>query len=62
MEVVIREMPAMRVATVPHVGPYDQINDAFGKLDAIAGPAGLFERPEAAMVERRIQRFATGFF
>jgi len=50
MEVVIREMPAMRVATVPHVGPYDQINDAFGKLDAIAGPAGLFERPEAAMV------------
>jgi len=50
MEVAIKDMPAMRVATVPHVGPYNQINDAFGKLGAIAGPAGLFRRPEAAMV------------
>ena len=50
MEVIIKDMPAMRVATVPHVGPYNQINDAFGKLGAIAGPAGLFRRPEAAMV------------
>ena len=50
MEVSIKEMPAMRVATVPHVGPYNQINDAFEKLGAIAGPAGLFQRPEAVMV------------
>src|SRR5262249_13540789 len=30
--------------------PYNQISDAFGRLGAIAGPAGLFQRPEAAMI------------
>jgi AraC family transcriptional regulator len=50
MEVVVKDMPAVRVASVPHVGPYNQISSAFGKLGAIAGPAGLFQRPEAAMI------------
>jgi len=50
MDVSIKDMPAVRVATVPHVGPYNQINSAFGTLGGIAGPAGLFERPEAAMI------------
>jgi AraC family transcriptional regulator len=50
MDVVIKDMPGVRVATVPHVGPYNQISSAFGALGAIAGPAGLFQRPEAAMI------------
>jgi len=50
MEVAIKDMPDVRVAAVPHGGPYNQIGEAFGKLGAIAGPAGLFQRPEAAMI------------
>ena len=49
MDVEILEMPPLRVATVSHVGPYNRIGEAFGKLGQIAGPAGLF-RPEAAML------------
>jgi len=50
MEVVIEQMPALRVAGVPHTGPYNQISLAFGQLGAIAGPAGLFKQPGAAMI------------
>ena len=50
MEVEIKEMPELRVATVHHVGPYNQIPQAFGRLNAIAGSAGLFRQPGAAMV------------
>jgi len=50
MKVVITEMPALRIAAVRHVGPYNQIPHAFEKLDAIARPAGFFGRPGAAMV------------
>ncbi len=50
MAVEIKEMPELRIATVRHVGPYNQIPDAFGRLQALAGPAGLFARPGATMV------------
>jgi AraC family transcriptional regulator len=50
MNVEIREMPEMRVGGIRHIGPYNQINQAFGRLGAIAGPAGLFQRPGAAMI------------
>ena len=43
-------MPELRVGTVRHVGPYNQIPNAFGRLGSIAGPAGLVQRPEAAMI------------
>ncbi len=43
MNVDIKHMPAMRVASVPHVGPYNQIPHAFERLGSIAGPAGLVE-------------------
>ena len=49
MDVEIKEMPALRVATVPHVGPYDRIGEAFARLGRVAGGAGLFG-PEAAML------------
>ena len=39
-----------RVAVVPHRGPYDAIAEAFGRLGALAGKAGLFDSPVAAML------------
>jgi len=42
MNVEIKHMPALRVATVRHVGPYNRISEAFGRLGDIAGRAGLF--------------------
>jgi AraC family transcriptional regulator len=42
MNVEIKQMPALRVATVRHVGPYNRISEAFGRLGDIAGRAGLF--------------------
>ena len=49
MHVEIRELPAQRLATVEHRGPYNRINEAFARLGQIAGPAGLFG-PQAAMI------------
>ena len=48
MEVDIRNMPELRVGTVRHVGPYNQIPNAFERLGALAGPAGLLQK-EGAM-------------
>ena len=50
MNVTIENMPERRVATVHHVGPYNRISDAFQRLGAIAGPAGLLQLPDAAML------------
>jgi AraC family transcriptional regulator len=41
MKVDITEMPELRVGTVRHVGPYNQITQAFERLGAIVGKAGL---------------------
>lgn len=41
MKVTIEEMPALRVATVSHVGPYNRIAEAFQRLGGLAGSAGL---------------------
>jgi AraC family transcriptional regulator len=50
MHVEITTYPALRVATVHHVGPYNRIAEAFSRLGEIAGPAGLYADPAAAMV------------
>jgi AraC family transcriptional regulator len=50
MNVTIENMPELRVATVHHVGPYARISEAFERLGAIAGPAGLTRFPEAALL------------
>jgi AraC family transcriptional regulator len=50
MNVTIENMPELRVATVHHVGPYQRISEAFQRLGSIAGPAGLLQKPEAAMI------------
>jgi AraC family transcriptional regulator len=43
MNVEIKALPALRVATLRHVGPYNRISEAFGRLGEIAGRAGLFQ-------------------
>jgi len=47
MEVEIKDMPNLRVATVRHIGPYNQIPQAFERLGTIAGPAGLLQHAGA---------------
>jgi AraC family transcriptional regulator len=42
MQIEIVTQPSFRAATVRHVGPYDQIGEAFGRLSTIAAEAGLF--------------------
>lgn len=44
MEVDIKNMPELRVGTVRHVGPYNQIPKAFEQLGAVAGPSGLLQK------------------
>ena len=50
MHVEIVHKSALRVASIRHVGPYMQINQAFEKLGQIAGRAGLLRHGGAAMV------------
>jgi AraC family transcriptional regulator len=50
MNVEIEHKPAQRVAALTHMGPYNTIGQAFGRLGAIVGPAGLFAQPGAQMV------------
>ena len=49
MQVEIKEKPELRAAAVGHVGPYNQIGEAFGRLDAIVRPAGLL-KPDTQMI------------
>jgi AraC family transcriptional regulator len=49
MDVQIKDMKELRVATVRHIGPYNQISEAFTRLGALAASANLFG-PEAAMI------------
>ena len=50
MDVEIKNMRTLRVGTVHHVGPYNQIPQAFERLSQIAGSAGLLDQPGAMMV------------
>ena len=50
LNVTVETMPELRVATVHHVGPYPQISEAFARLGEIAGPAGLYQLPNTAMI------------
>jgi AraC family transcriptional regulator len=49
MKVEMKKLPALRLAAVRHIGPYEQIHHAFARLGQIAGRAGLFGRPEMVM-------------
>ncbi len=50
MQATIEALPAMTVAAVHHVGPYNQISEAFGRLGPLAQGAGLFQLPNVVMV------------
>lgn len=50
MQVEVRRREAQRLATVRHVGPYPSIGQAFARLGALAGPAGLFAQPNVEMI------------
>ena len=41
MQVEITERPELRVGAIRHAGSYNRISEAFGRLGAIAGQAGL---------------------
>lgn len=46
MQADIVDRPELRVATIAHQGPYHRISEAFARLGALAGPAGLLrEKP-----------------
>jgi AraC family transcriptional regulator len=49
MDVAVVEMQEVRLAAIAYIGPRKMIGEAFGRLAAIAGPAGLLSRPGAAM-------------
>ena len=50
MHVDIEHLPDLRLATITHVGPYNQIGKAFEKLGAIAGQHGLYANPGTLMI------------
>ena len=43
MDVQKKQLAALRLATLRHVGPYHRISEAFARLGDIAGRAGLFQ-------------------
>jgi len=50
MNATIETMPELTVATVHHVGPYNQISEAFARLGPLAEQTGLFALPGVMMV------------
>ena len=50
MDVEIKTLPELRVAAVRHIGPYNQISEAFERLGQVAGRAGLIQQPRTEMV------------
>ena len=49
MNIEIIDRPRLRAATIRHVGRYDRISEAFEKLGAIAGRAGILG-PDTTMI------------
>jgi len=42
----VKDLPELHVAYVRHIGPYNRVGEAFGKLMRWAGPRGLLRFPE----------------
>ncbi len=49
MDVDLVKLPRLRLAKCAHVGPYTRIAEAFERLGALAGPAGLLQ-PQTRML------------
>ncbi len=50
LQVEVKDLPALHVAYVRHIGPYQEIGRAFEKLMAWAGPRQLLRFPEAKLL------------
>lgn len=50
MDVTIETLPALRLATIRHVGPYPEIGAAFHRLGRIAASAGLYAHVDPRMI------------
>jgi AraC family transcriptional regulator len=50
MDVTIETLPARRLATVRHLGPYPQIAEAFHRLGTIAAERGLYPHVDPPML------------
>src|SRR5438876_564500 len=50
MDVTIETLPARRLATVRHFGPYPQIAEAFHRLGRIAAERGLYAHVDPPML------------
>lgn len=50
MDVAIKEMPAFRLGAVRHIGSYQQISEAFQRLDTIVASADLAPNAQTAML------------
>ena len=46
-QVEVKELPDLTVAYARHVGRFDGLGEAFGRLGRWAGPRGLYARPGA---------------
>lgn len=49
MLATIKTMPELHLAAVSHTGPYNRINEAFTRLDALVRGAGLLDRATALL-------------
>jgi DNA gyrase inhibitor GyrI len=50
MNVEIKTLPQIRVASLRHIGPYAEIGESFGRLGEIAFKANMFTDPAMKMV------------
>jgi AraC family transcriptional regulator len=50
ISIEVREMPELHVAYIRHMGPYNLIGEAFGRLMRWAGARGLLRFPETSML------------
>lgn len=50
MQVEVKQLPELHVAYVRHIGPYNQIPQAFERLGRWAGPRGLMSGPQTMML------------
>ena len=60
MEITQQQLPTLRLATVLHQGPFNQIGAAFEQLGALAGRAGLVAHPGAMMIALVLALFPQG--
>ncbi len=49
-QIEVKQMPELKVAGIQHIGQFDQIGNAYGKLMRWAGPKGLLQFPKTKTI------------